>query len=662
MLQFKDHVLLERVFGNTGWVYHRTKDNPSEYDIVKYGIKPSSNESAMYGKGLYTCYDLDQQMKPNMRRYGSYILKGKIDLNGFAILDSDVYWLANPKGNFQKHLEKIGTNIESVKDKSPYTSEIAQNIWKKCKQNGYNGIVFTGRSDGKVAVIWNRRNFIPFQYTEDEGKNWKKLNPDISSIKRPHDPEYDKDDEAIKFSKILKELKEKEEIDSLNLPDYNGVVKLKKLKKCGGGIDASNATTIDLSNLQTCGEFINANNATTLDLSNLQTCGGFINANNATTLDLSNLQTCGEFINASMATTLDLSNLQKCEEDIDARSVTTLDLSNLQTCGGNIVAHNATTLDLSNLQTCGRDIYAPRATTLDLSNLQECGGNINATNATTLDLSNLQTCGGYINASMATTLDLSNLKRFIRGFIVANSATTLDLRNLRECGGTIDASNAEKIIIQKELMNRLTLFPKDCEIIHPEETDQIKVNEDVTFKKYLMLKESLVQIPLDTAYEIFKNEYDKSTGKSWTYDKFMGRARNWEFYGDEKGYVAIRRQRSGLVKLVGMAGDNRSKLKGINDLISMKMPLWGMVSKDIKDIAVRRGMREPNFLERQVLKRSIPPEVLGGAEILEYQRDGGIKIQYPDVGVVVKFLVGTPEYYAKLREMFGDKVKEKILG
>ena len=183
-----------------------------------------------------------------------------------------------------------------------------------------------------------------------------------------------------------------------------------------------------------------------------------------------------------------------------------------------------------------------------------------------------------------------------------------------------------------------------------------------TFRKFLMLKESLVQIPLDSAYEIFKNEYDKSTGTSWTYDKFMGRARNWEFYGDEKGYVAIRRQRSGLVKLVGMAGDNRSKLKGINDLISMNMPLWGMVSKDIKDIAVRRGMREPNFLEKQVLKRSIPPEVLGGAEILEYQKDGGIKLQYPDVGVVVKYLVGTPEYYAKLRTMLGDKVKEKILG
>lgn len=554
MLQFKDHVLLERVFGNTGWVYHRTPDNPSKYDIVKYGIKASSNESAMYGRGLYTCYDLDQQMKPNMTRYGSYILKGKIDLNGFAILDSDVYWLANPKGNFQKHLEQIGTNMESVKDESPYTSEIAKNIWKKCKQKGYNGIVFTGRSDGKVAVIWNRRNFIPFQYTEDEGKNWAKLTPDIASIKRPHDPEYDKDDEKINFSKLLKEISDKEELEKLIVPpDYKGIVFLKKLKKIG-----------------------------------------------------------------------------------------------------NIIIYNETEINLPNLQKCG-NIIASYVQKINLPNLQECGL-IDAGNATEINLPNLQ-ISSNIYATIIDKINLPNLKYC--SSIYLDNATEVNLPNFNT--GRIVAPSAEKIIIPKESSWFSKEVPEYCEIIHPEE-QEIKVNEDVTFKKYLMLKESLVQIPLDSAYEIFKNEYDKSTGTSWTYDKFMGRARNWEFYGDEKGYVAIRRQRSGLVKLVGMAGDNRSKLKGINDLISMKMPLWGMVSKDIKDIAVRRGMREPNFLERQVLKRSIPPEVLGGAEILEYQKDGGIKLQYPDVGVVVKYLVGTPEYYAKLRTMLGDKVKEKILG
>ena len=574
MVTFKKF-LVEKIVGNTGWVYHRAKKNPEDSEILTHGIKPSTNQIATYGKGLYCCYDLNEQLKPNMEKYGAYILKGKIDLNGFAILDSEIYGLVNPRGNFQEHLKQIGTDMESVQDTIPYTSRIARNIWEKCKQDGYNGIVFTGQSDGKVAVIWNRRNFIPYQYSEDNAATWKTLTPDIKSIKRPHDPEYDKDDQAIKFSKILKELSNKEDIGDLEVPDsYKDKIFLKNLKK-SGDIYAHNVTELNLPQLQKC-ECIDAHNATEINLPQLQK-SGYIRAYSATELNLPQLQKSGY-------------------------------------------------------------IYADKATELNLPQLRE-SGDIDARSATVINLPQLQKCSG----------------------IDARSATVINLPQLQKYSG-IDARSAEKIIIPKHLKDELYNIPSDCEIIHPEDTPQIKVDENVTFKKYLVLKESLVNIPLDTAYEIFKNEYDKSTGTSWSYEKFMGRARGWEFYGDEKGYVAVRRQRSGFVKLVGMAGDNRSKLKGIQDLVSQNLPLWGMVSKEIKDIGIRKGMREPNFLERQVLKRSIPPEVLGGAEILEYQKDGGIKLQYPDVGVVVKYLVGTPQYYAKLRTMFGDKIKEKILG
>jgi hypothetical protein len=541
MVSFRDYLLLERIVGNTGWVYHRTKNNPEDSDIVKYGIKPSTNQSAMYGRGLYCCYDLDQQLKPDMKKYGAYILKGKIDLNNFAILDIYVYRTSNPKGNFEEHLKQIGTDIGEFQRVFPYTSKIANKIWKTCKQNGHNGIIFIGETDGKVAVIWNRRNFIPYQYSEDDGKTWKKLKPDISSIKRPYDNEYDFDDQSVNFQKILREINKKEKIGDLKIPDeYDGEVIL-KVKECG------------------------------------------------------NIHT----MNAGM---LSLVGVKKC-----------------------------------------KNIYTYQTTLFSARSLQKCE-NIHCENVDYFGLGELKECGD---------IDLRNTLKIV-------------LPKLKKCD-RIYAPKAQKIIIPKKIANTLgevdlLIIPHYCEIIHPEDTPQIKVDENVSFKKYLMLKESLVQIPLDTAYEIFKNEYDKSTGSSWSRDKFMGRARAWEFYGDDNGYVAIRRQRSGLVKLVGMAGDNRSKLKGINDLVSMNLPLWGMVSKEIKDIAVRRGMREPNFLERQVLKRSIPPEVLGGAEILEYQKDGGIKLQYPDVGVVVKYLVGTPQYYAKLRELFGDKLKEKILG
>jgi hypothetical protein len=720
--------LVEKIVGNTGWVYHRTKNNPEESDIVTQGIKPSTNQSAMYGKGLYCCYDLDQQLQPNMIKYGNYILKGKIDLNGFAILDSEIYWLANPKGNFESHLRKIGTHIEIVKAESPYTSTIAEKIWKKCKESGYNGIIFTGRSDGKVAVIWNRRHFIPNMYTRDNALTWIKLKPDIESIKRPHDPAYDNDDETLSFSKTLNKLSDKEEIYNLIAPEhFSGVIFLKKLKGIGN-ITAPYARKISLPELQTSGN-INVRNVPELNLPQLQRCAS-ITAANTKKINLPQLKVSGS-IDASNTTEINLPEL-KDAPSIAASNTTEINLPKLETIGyfsaikvtelnlpilrisgkmridsikklnlpqlqvsDGINAHRATELNLPLLDQCSSDISVPSVLELNLPQLKAVGNmflddalkinlpklqsseTISAANVTQLNLPELHTSKD-ISVYIATELNLPQLE--FAEYISAPNVTQLNLPllltskdiyvpNATEIylpkllrSGFITVNKAKKIIIQKKLKDKLTNVPDDCEIIHPEDTPQIKVNEDVTFKKYLILKESLVQIPLDSAYEIFKNEYDKSTGTSWTYDKFMGRARNWEFYGDEKGYVAIRRQRSGLVKLVGMAGENRSKLKGINDLISMNMPLWGMVSKDIKDIAVRKGMREPNFLERQVLKRSIPPEVLGGAEILEYQKDGGIKLQYPDVGVVVKYLVGTPEYYAKLRTMLGDKVKEKILG
>ena len=169
-----------------------------------------------------------------------------------------------------------------------------------------------------------------------------------------------------------------------------------------------------------------------------------------------------------------------------------------------------------------------------------------------------------------------------------------------------------------------------------------------------------IKLDMTKAYDVFRKEYEESTGQSWSMDKFMQRARNWQFFGDENGFVAVRPQRSGFVKLVGMAGDNKSKLRGIQQIQQMGLPVWGMVSKDIKDIAVKRGMREPNMIERTVLKQALNSAALGDAEILGYTSDNGVRLRYPDIGEVTKYMIGSPEYYQKLRSAFGEQVKSKI--
>ena len=98
-------------------------------------------------------------------------------------------------------------------------------------------------------------------------------------------------------------------------------------------------------------------------------------------------------------------------------------------------------------------------------------------------------------------------------------------------------------------------------------------------------------------YEIFKNSYNQSTGQAWDYNTFLSRAYDWVFFGvkptvknDEKaGFVAVRFQRSGIIKLTGVAGNKRAILRGIDLLSSKNMPVWGGVSSDIADMAKRKG-------------------------------------------------------------------------
>lgn len=566
---YSEMLLSEKLIGNTGFVFHRTWNNPEDSDILKRGIQPSRNTSAMYGTGLYCCYDLEEQLKPNMKNYGRYILKGKVDLSNFVILDKDVFEKALPKENFERYLKKFGVELEKWQQSLPYTSTIAAQIWRNAKVKGYNGIVFTGRNDGKVAVIWNRNNFIPIQYAidkEGEPLEWKKLNPDIQQIKRPYDPNYDIDPER----------------------DPNRVNDPTNILSINSTVESTE------TNLFVRPELIDSN----------------------------------KFYQPS---------LKKAKIIYVTNGIESIYLPNLEEVEG-LFFEGVKRCVLPKLKKTSSSLQIMDAVVVNLKSLEEAKS-ISIKNTKDVNLPKLKTVKSYLMFDGAKSVNCPSLISFSALF----------------------AEEADKITINKNAKVNAARWIRasKAEIVYAN-TNATK-NESYVFKNFL-LKESLIQIPLDKAYEIFRKEYEKSTGKSWDRNKFINRASDWEFYGDENGYVAVRRQRSGFVKMVGMAGDNRSKLKGMQDLLTMDLPLWGMVSKEIKDIAIRKGMRQPNFLERQVLKRSIPPEVFGDAKILEYQNDGGVKFQYPDVGIVVKYLVGTPKYYSELKKMFGEKMKEKIIG
>ena len=48
--------------------------------------------------------------------------------------------------------------------------------------------------------------------------------------------------------------------------------------------------------------------------------------------------------------------------------------------------------------------------------------------------------------------------------------------------------------------------------------------------------------------------------------------------------------------------------------------------------------------------KHIPAGVLGGAQINQIGKDGGVELEYGDVGAVTKYFVGSKAYYAKLAD------------
>lgn len=169
----------------------------------------------------------------------------------------------------------------------------------------------------------------------------------------------------------------------------------------------------------------------------------------------------------------------------------------------------------------------------------------------------------------------------------------------------------------------------------------------------------------DKLYQIFKDTYTKQTGTSWDETKFSDKARDWTFYGDENGYIAVRSQNSGLIKLTGAAGSPRSILVGLDELIAKNQPIWGAVSDNMtsslkkKGFTVFKGMLY--FPIIKTLVSSVGKYMFGNAPV-KVNMDASIEIDYDDVGTAKKYLIANDLYLKTLLNMpnIPDSVKTLV--
>lgn len=171
---------------------------------------------------------------------------------------------------------------------------------------------------------------------------------------------------------------------------------------------------------------------------------------------------------------------------------------------------------------------------------------------------------------------------------------------------------------------------------------QASLNESFTLN-------SLDTEGVDRLVASFRKSYEAQTGSSWAEDKIVDRARNWTFYGDEDGYLAVRVQASGMKKMVAVAGDPKSVLKGMKELQAEGGPIWGAVSGELATMAKKRGMIVPHLIPGgaalvKAMAAAIPSSVFGGVKPT-VNDNGGVVLDYEDVGSTVKYFVGNKDYF-----------------
>jgi len=187
MIRVVKRELGEEITGGSIVVYHRTKLTKENYKLLNNGFVPGDGQ--MYGRGLYSTYELKDQFNSNMEGYGSTIIKFQVtDTSKILILDESEQLKAFGKriglldqikkilkggfnGFYKENKIAIQESIKLLEDKNRLTSEAAYYLSTNVRkfQLLFDGLVFTGRNDGRVLVLFETTLASPLQYVDTRG-------------------------------------------------------------------------------------------------------------------------------------------------------------------------------------------------------------------------------------------------------------------------------------------------------------------------------------------------------------------------------------------------------------------------------------------------------------------------------------------------------------
>ena len=176
----KDQAEKVQLNGTELTVYHRTAISDTADTICSVGFMAGSG--AMYGKGIYSTYNLVSTLRNEILGYGGVVVEAKVDISNFLIFDygmakrvygnnyrlidqiKNVIGIENVLGtqNNQESLQQIEEYSKQL-EKGGTTSDIAYPMSMKYRldSSGVRGIVYTGKTDGNVALSYKELNVTP---------------------------------------------------------------------------------------------------------------------------------------------------------------------------------------------------------------------------------------------------------------------------------------------------------------------------------------------------------------------------------------------------------------------------------------------------------------------------------------------------------------------
>jgi len=254
----RETLLLEEVYGAQAIVYHGTESDPRELidALIDDTFEPGRGAGSLYGKGLYTVYNLKGSQTGD-GDYGDNIIKLKLNLYGYIIFDPDVALkVYKAPLSVVEQAEEVGAGKDIIENLKQITmieggySSVAAKEASKFLKGRVKGIVYTGGVDGRCALVYDSTTAVPIAWKRFTDSTWKSVRRNYikSSLRRSasggwQEEKYERN--LLRFVKNLHRLPENQRVVKGDVEiDQPGIVTLPQGLKIEGILYIGRKSTV----------------------------------------------------------------------------------------------------------------------------------------------------------------------------------------------------------------------------------------------------------------------------------------------------------------------------------------------------------------------------------------------------------------------------------